>query len=139
MSTSVAIDTGRTALAAHLKDVLPDTWRVVDHDDDVVLSGPYPCVMTYTERIERGVTRAYRNYFVTVVVMVARQTEENTDLEAALEEVLEAMDLWDFPADWEVAERSVFDDRYPAYKVTTTMNVRRVYPGDDGFPPAPKE
>lgn len=130
---------GRTEMAAHLTEVLPDDWRVIDHDTDVTLSGSAPAVVTYIETVERGVTRGFRKYTVTVLVLVPKQTGESDDLEAALEEVLEALDLWDYPADWTTAERATYLERYPAYKVTTEMHVRREYPEGALFTAPEKE
>jgi hypothetical protein len=123
---------GRTDLAIWLESVLPDTWTVIDHDANPVLSKP--TVMTYVDRVEAGVTRSFRLYRVTVIVMLPKQAGADSELEDAMEEVLEAVDLWDYPCTWSAAEYSVFAETYPAYKISTEMNVKRLYDEDQPVP-----
>jgi hypothetical protein len=119
---------GRTDLAEHLATVLPVGWSVIDHDANPTIATT--TVMTYVQRVEAGVTPVFRLYTVTALVMTPKQTGHDTDLEAALEEVLEAIDLWDYPANWRTAEYVTYADTYPAYRVTVELHTRRHYPGD---------
>lgn len=125
---------GRTELAAHLTDVLPSTWRVIDHDDSPTITRT--TVMTWVQSIEHSTTLGHWRWSINVLVMIPKQTGGDNDLEDALEEVLEAIDLWDYPIDWRTAEYSVYAETYPAYKVTCEMHTKREYPEDN---PTPEE
>lgn len=118
---------GRTDLAGHLTTALPD-FTVIDHDAEPTLSKI--TVMVYTERLESGVTVAFRRYDIVALVMTPKQTSGDLSLEDALEEVLEAIDLWDFPITWREVERVTYADTYPGFKVTCEMHVKREYPTD---------
>lgn len=128
----------RTDLAEHLRSVLPDTWRVVDHDADPAIAKP--TVMVWVERAVIGVTNRFRMYTINVVLMTPKQTAADDDLEAGLEEVLEAIDLWDYPINWRTAEYSIYAEKYPAYKVACEAHTRREYPSDTREPdPDPEQ
>jgi hypothetical protein len=112
-----------------LREVLPDTWTVLDHDSSPVLS--QMTVVTYVDMVEAGVTRAFRKYVVVAIVMSPKQIGSDLELEDAMEEVLEAIDLWDYPCVWIEAQLATYNDQYPCYKITTEMHVKRVYAEDE--------
>jgi hypothetical protein len=130
----------RTDIAEHLTEVLPDTMTVIDHDADPVIAKT--TVMVWAQTVEHSAANlGHWRWVMTIVVMIPKQVLGDDDLEGALEEVLEALDLWDYPLVWQSAEYSVYAERYPAYKITAEMFTKREYPGDAPAPepePAPE-
>lgn len=123
----------RSDIADHLQEALPDTWTVLDHDTSPVIART--TVMVWAQTVEHSPANlGHWRWVISIVVMVPKQTGGDVDLEDALEEVLEALDLWDYPLNWTGAEYSVYDERYPAYKVTAELYTRREYPGDEPEP-----
>jgi hypothetical protein len=123
---------GRTDLAVELKAKLPTTWRFIDHADNPAIDRL--TVMTYVDKVEAGATKGFRKYTVKTVVMTPKQTGGDTELEDAMEEVLEVIDLWDYPSVWTSADYAVYADTYPSYLITTELHTRRVYEEPAGVP-----
>ena len=109
------MDRVRSGLADALTEALP-TFAVIDHSADTVPAKA--TAMVYVEKVDHGTTRPLRTYTLTVLVIVPQDDEGA--LEDALEDVLEAVDSWAYPATWTSAERAVYADIYPAFKVTIT-------------------
>jgi hypothetical protein len=113
----------RTELAAALTEALPDVV-VIDHDANPTIART--TVMVYVEKVDRATTRGQRTYTLALAVIVP--VDDEARLEDALEDVLEGVDLWRHPAVWETAERAVWGDTYPAFKVTVTGQYQHTYP-----------
>ena len=85
----------RSGLADALTEALP-TFAVIDHSADTVPAKA--TAMVYVEKVDHGTTRPLRTYTLTVLVIVPQDDEGA--LEDALEDVLEAVDSWAYPATW---------------------------------------
>lgn len=122
----------RTRLVEHLRTRLPSSWHVPggDFPEGYVLTRT--TVYAVTSRVEPSTLNgAQRVYTVDVVVGVSKQKNADDELDAALEEVLEAIDLVD-AYEWTTAERVVLDDKWPAFRVATTVHIRREFPDESG-------
>lgn len=118
----------RTDLAAMLEATFPD-WRVIDHDERPTINTL--TAMVYVQRVEPSVIPAAdRKYTLAVLVMSPKQTGADDELDAALEDVLEAVQTWDYPTVWVGAERVVYADTYEAYQVTYELHTQYVIPDD---------
>lgn len=121
---------GRTELAAMLTATLPSTWKVIDHIDEPVLSKP--SVMTWVQTVVPAASNMGNwHWTIKTLVMLPKQTGADTELEDGLVEVLEAIDLWDYPIYWTSATYMTYAEKYPAYEVTCEMLTARKYPGDN--------
>ena len=124
---------GRTDLATMLTATLPAPWKVIDHLDSPDIAKP--SVMTWVQSVEPSPANlGHWHWSIKVLVMLPKQTGADTELEAGLEEVLEAIDLWDYPINWTSASYSVYAETYPAYEVVCEMHTRREYPDDNPAP-----
>ncbi len=106
----------RTDIAAALTAALPTGYAVIDHDTDAVLTKV--TVLVVPEKIERGATQGSRDHTVSLVILAPTQIEADGTLETALDEVLDAVDFWTFPAIWSAAQRATWDGTYACYLVT---------------------
>lgn len=112
----------RTDLATHLERALPPTWRVVPND--VVETISRPTVLVYRTNVAPGQAQGLRESTLSVVVVGPKQVAAMDDLDAYLDAVLAALD--DYPAaTWDDAEVSVYDEKYPAFKITARMTTTR--------------
>lgn len=125
----------RTRLLEQLVETLPDTWHLAGGDFTPGYTITRPTVYAVTARVEPSeLNGAQRRYEVDVVVAVPKQIDADDDLDAALEEVLEAIDESEVYT-WTAAERVVLDEKWPAFRVATTVHIRREFPTDE----APEE
>jgi len=81
-----------------------------------------PTVMV---RLDRVTKRApWRDYDAALLVIVPNTVEDADDeLDALLEDVLQAIDAGDGPLRWTTADRATFEGAFPCYEVTLTVPV----------------
>ena len=112
----------RTDLADALRTALPAGWRVIA--SDVAGTVGKPTVLVYRAEVTHRGEGGLRDNTLTVVVVGPKQIDPDDDLDGYLDDVLDVLDATPLPVAWTTAERSVYDDTFPAYKITTTMTTR---------------
>lgn len=119
----------RAQLAGHLREQLPETFRVVDNVGDLgVLEAPtVAAVQLIRTQLEPApnMQGAYVQHFEVWVVEVKTDPELAEDsLDDALDLVLEKLDDLP-PATWSTADREMHPAGYHAYKITAQLITAR--------------
>jgi hypothetical protein len=120
----------RAQLAGHLRQVLPDTFRVVDTIGDLgVLESPtvaaVQIIRTKLEHAEAQPMGAYLQHFDIWVIEPKTDPDLLEDaLDDALDEVLLALDNLP-PATWVDATRQMHPSDYHAYKIDALLGTLR--------------
>lgn len=125
----------RTELAELLAETLPG-FDVVDHfqtpdNIDSTASGGKPRLVLWRDTITPGQTLGLRGHAFVVWLLVPETDPELVDgkLDTAVETLLNMLELG--PAGyarvgWTEAQRAVFQDSYPGYRVTLTFQTNKL-------------
>ncbi|CCH79084.1 hypothetical protein BN12_40054 [Nostocoides japonicum T1-X7] len=122
--------TARAAVADLLTEHLPDDVDVIPYARNID-SPARSTVMLRLDEVTPGVASGLGTYTFALLLIAAKTSPGPADdeLDALLEDVLYALDrLSDAGVTWSSARRATYEDKNPAYEVTTAVTVSKSDP-----------